>query len=157
MASEIRDSNGNVIEEIQPTVAKKTISKETSDIMRDYLRGVVQEGTGKTAGVDGYDIGGKTGTAEKVPRGTGNYLVSFIGFAPVDDPQVVVYTIIDEPNDPSQPHSTYAQEIEHAIFEQLLPYMNIEKSADAGQSTDAAADPNAQTTVNGNVLTQAGE
>lgn len=172
VASEIRDSNGNVIEEIQPTVAKKTISKETSDIMRDYLRGVVQEGTGKTAGVDGYDIGGKTGTAEKVPRGTGNYLVSFIGFAPVDDPQVVVYTIIDEPNVPSQPHSTYAQEIEHAIFEQLLPYMNIEKSADAaadgstdaaagtadaGQSTDAAADPNAQTTVNGNVLTQAGE
>lgn len=172
VASEIRDSNGNVVQEIEPTVAKKTISKETSDIMRDYLRGVVQEGTGKTAGVEGYDIGGKTGTAEKVPRGTGNYLVSFIGFAPVDDPQVVVYTIIDEPNDPSQPHSTYAQEIEHAIFEQLLPYMNIEKTVttegssddatatqDATQAADpnTAADPNVQTTVNGNVLTEAGE
>lgn len=141
VATEIRDSNGNVVDEISPTVAKKTISSETSAIMRDYLRGVVVEGTGSTAGVPGYDIGGKTGTAEKQPRGTGNYLVSFIGFAPVDDPQVVVYTIVDIPNTESQAHSTYAQEIEHAIFEQLLPYMGIEPTVPVETTeTDTSTD-----------------
>ena len=67
----------------------------------------VTSGTGNTAKVDGYSMGGKTGTAQKVPRDGVNYLVSFIGFAPVDDPQLMIYCFVDEPNSQDQPHSTF--------------------------------------------------
>lgn len=82
-------------------------------------------GTGNTAKVDGYSMGGKTGTAQKVPRDGVNYLVSFIGFAPVDDPQLMIYCFVDEPNSQDQPHSTFAQNIVREILEEVLPYMNI--------------------------------
>ena len=119
------DENGNVIEEYTPTLLRETISKSTSDTLREYLYSVVTEGTGKTAKVDGYSLGGKTGTAEKIPRDNENYLVSFIGFAPVEDPQLVIYCIVDEPNVESQPHSTFAMNIIREILEEILPYMNI--------------------------------
>ena len=70
--------------------------------------------------------GGKTGTAEKLPRGNGKYLVSFIGFAPVDEPQVVIYVVIDEPNAEEQADSKYPQYIAQGILSELLPYLNIE-------------------------------
>ena len=82
VVKQIQDSNGNVKENIEPVLLKKTISEETSAIIKDYMLGVVEEGTGASAGVEGYDVGGKTGTAEKLPRGNGKYLVSFIGYAP---------------------------------------------------------------------------
>mgnify|MGYP000033310315 FL=1 len=85
----------------------------------------VTSGTGNTAKVDGYSMGGKTGTAQKVPRDGVNYLVSFIGFAPVDDPQLMIYCFVDEPNSQDQPHSTFAQNIVREILEEVLPYMNI--------------------------------
>ena len=139
LVTSITDSNGNVVEEIEPTLLKQTISEETSDEIKELLYNVVANGTGKTAGVDGYTIGGKTGTAEKQPRGDGNYLVSFIGFAPVDDPQVVVYVIVDEPNVDEQAHSTYAQVICHDIFEQILPYMGVSSSLTEDEESQAAA------------------
>ena len=86
---------------------------------------MVSEGTGKTAGVYGYDIGGKTGTAQKLPRGTGNYLVSFIGYVPQDNPQLLIYCVVDTPNTMDQAHSSYAQEIVHNVLVQILPYLNI--------------------------------
>ncbi len=143
LVTKITDSNGNTVSEIEPTVLKKTVSKEVSDIMRGYLHYVVSDGTGKTAGVDGYTIGGKTGTAEKLPRGNHKYLVSFIGFAPVDNPQLVVYVIVDEPGvgaiGNNQAHSSFAQEIVHSIFEQALPYMGVESSLTAEEEAQAAA------------------
>lgn len=93
--------------------------------MREYLTNVCLKGTGKTAVPAGYVIGGKTGTAEKQPRGNGNYVMSFMGFAPVDDPQVVVYCVIDEPNVADQPHSTFAQEVVKSILTEALPYLHI--------------------------------
>ncbi len=137
LVTKITDSNGNTVEEIDPVLLKKTVSSETSDIMKEYLYNVVATGTGKTAGVDGYSIGGKTGTAEKLPRSAKNYLVSFIGFAPVDDPQIVVYVVVDEPNTENQAHSTYAQTIAHDIFEQVLPYIGVEP--DLTEEEEAAA------------------
>lgn len=125
MVSAIADENGNIIEEISPTLVRETISETTSDTLKSYLYSVVSNGTAKTAKVDGYSLGGKTGTAQKIPRDGVNYLVSFIGFAPVDDPQLVIYCIIDEPNVEDQPHSTYAQNIVREILEEILPYMNI--------------------------------
>ena len=121
----IADENGNVIKNITPTLLRETVSKQTSESLKDYLYATVSDGTGKTAKVDGYSLGGKTGTAQKLPRGSGNYLVSFIGFAPVDDPQLVIYCIVDEPNTDDQPHSTFAQNIVREILEEILPYMNI--------------------------------
>ena len=86
VVKKIVDGSGNTVQEISPVVTKETVSQEVSDTLRDYMYTVVSEGTGAKAAVEGYAIGGKTGTAEKVPRGSGNYVVSFIGFAPVDDP-----------------------------------------------------------------------
>ena len=131
VVTKVTDREGNILEEMDPIVEKETVSEEVSAQMREYLHMVVKDGTGKIAGVEGYDIGGKTGTAQKLPRTAGNFLVSFIGFAPVSDPQVVVYTIIDVPNTPDQAHSNYAQAITHNVFEQILPYMNIKRSGDA--------------------------
>lgn len=126
MVKSIVDSTGNIIVKKNPVVEKVTISKMTGDQMKSYLKNVVTNGTGAKAGVEGYSIGGKTGTAEKLPRGQHKYLVSFIGFAPVENPQVLVYIIVDEPNTGDQAHSSYAQEIAHNIFAQILPYLNID-------------------------------
>ena len=131
VVKQIQDDNGNVTENRDPVLMKKTVSKETSDILKDYMLGVVQEGTGSLAAVEGYDVGGKTGTAEKLPRGNGKYLVSFIGYAPQENPEVVVYVVVDEPNVPGQASSSYATELSSKIMTEIFPYLGIENSADA--------------------------
>ena len=125
LVSKITDENGNVIQNMEPTLLRETISKTTSDTLKQYMYSTVTAGTGNTAKVDGYSMGGKTGTGQKIPRDGINYLVSFIGFAPVDDPQLMIYCIVDEPNSPDQPHSSFAQNIVREILEEILPYMNI--------------------------------
>lgn len=121
----ITDASGNVITANEPRMVKQTVSASTSAKLKGYLKNVVAAGTGKTAKVDGFSMGGKTGTAEKQPRGQDNYLVSFIGFAPYDNPQLLIYCIVDEPNVPDQAHSYFAQNIVREILEEILPYMNI--------------------------------
>lgn len=125
VVKKITDENGNVIQEDNGTLLKKTVSSSTSELLKQYLYATVSDGTGKYAKVPGYSMGGKTGTAQKLPRGQGNYLVSFIGFAPVDNPQLLVYVVVDEPNAEEEFHSTFAQEIAKGIFEETLPYLNI--------------------------------
>lgn len=125
LVSKITDENNNVIQDMEPTLLRETISKTTSDTLKQYMYSTVTAGTGNTAKVDGYSMGGKTGTGQKIPRDGINYLVSFIGFAPVDDPQLMIYCIVDEPNSPDQPHSSFAQNIVREILEEILPYMNI--------------------------------
>lgn len=127
VVKKIVDGSGNTVQEISPVVTKETVSQEVSDTLRDYMYTVVSEGTGAKAAVEGYAIGGKTGTAEKMPRGSGNYVVSFIGFAPVDDPQVAVYVVVDEPHVADQSHCSQSSYIAKNIFSQILPYMNIER------------------------------
>lgn len=121
----ITDENGNVIEEIKPTLLRQTVSENACETLKQYMYSTVTSGTGNTAKVDGYSMGGKTGTAQKIPRDGVNYLVSFIGFAPVEDPQLVIYCVVDEPNAEEQYHSTFAQNIVREILEEVLPYMNI--------------------------------
>ena len=125
VVTEIKSADGTTVEKIEPRMLKQVISSTTSDTMKTYLANVCSVGTGSAAVPAGYLIGGKTGTAEKQPRGNGNYVVSFMGFAPVDDPQVVVYVVIDEPNVESQPHSSFAQEVAKNIFTEILPYLNV--------------------------------
>ena len=121
----ITDETGNTISEVSPTLLRETVSKSTSDALKQYMYSTVTGGTAVTAKVDGYSMGGKTGTAQKAGRDGVNYLVSFIGFAPVENPQLVIYCVVDEPNVAEQFHSTYAQNIVREILEEVLPYMNI--------------------------------
>lgn len=125
MVRKITDENGNLIEDIEETVLKQTVSESTCDIVKEYLYKTVSEGTGNAAKVAGYSMGGKTGTAQKIPRSDGKYLVSFIGYVPQEDPQMVIYVVIDEPNVEDQAHSSFAQNVAREILEEILPYMNI--------------------------------
>lgn len=125
LVSKIQNADGVVKQTIEPRVLRQTVSETTSEKIRELCVGVVSEGTGKTARPAGYMIGGKTGTAEKLPRGNGNYVVSFIGFAPADDPQIAIYTVIDEPNSAGQASAKYATVLTKDILTEVLPYMNI--------------------------------
>ena len=122
----ITDQNGAVIQKNEPVLERRTVSGAVSDMIRESMGQVMtMEGTGYLAKIPGYSMGGKTGTAEKLPRGEGNYVLSFVGFAPLDDPQVVVYVTVDEPNTTRQETTVYAMSIARNIFSELLPYLNI--------------------------------
>lgn len=125
MVSKVVSSNGATVENIEPRVLKQTVSASTSQKIIEYCDAVVAEGTGKSARPAGYTMGGKTGTAEKVPRDKKNYVVSFMGYAPAKNPEILIYVVIDEPNVDDQPHATYATEIVRNIMTEVLPYMNI--------------------------------
>lgn len=124
----IESPSGTTIENIEPTLMKQTVSKETSEILCQYLKDTVDKGTAKTAKVPGYSMGGKTGTAEKVENGQRKekcYVVSFIGCVPAKNPELAIYVVIDEPNVKDQAHSSFAQELARNIMTEVLPYMNI--------------------------------
>ena len=126
MVSQILSADGSVIENIEPRLLKQTVSTTTSEQIIEYCNEVVISGTGKKARPAGYAIGGKTGTAETVPRDTGNYVVSFMGYAPADDPQIAIYVVIDRPNLPDQTLGTAeACLITKEILTEVLPYLNI--------------------------------
>lgn len=129
IVKQILDSNGGVVENIDKKLVKETISADVSETMKGYMQDTVDNGTAKSAAVEGYTVGGKTGTAEKLPRDKKRYITSFIGFAPVEDPQVLVYVVIDEPKLSDQTLGTYeAVKIEQACMEQILKELNVPKS-----------------------------
>ncbi len=130
LVEKILDEDGRVVKNNSGLLLKQTVSEQTSDTMKQFLERAVEEGTGKTARTPGYRVGGKTGTAEKIDpetgqRADGKYLVSFIGAVPINDPQVVMYVVVDEPNVANQANSTYAQVLFRSIMLELLPYMGI--------------------------------
>lgn len=135
---QIVNEQGAVVKKIEPKLVRETVSESTSSFIRDALYRTVSEGTGKAAAVPGYKIGGKTGTAQKLPRSARNYLPSFCGFAPVDDPQVLVYVVVDVPHVEDQPHSTYASVIFQKIMSDILPYLNIFPETDVQVDEEAA-------------------
>lgn len=125
MVSKIQTSSGATVKTIEPRVLKQTISESTSETLIDYCNGVVTEGTGHTARPAGYAIGGKTGTAEMVPRDKKNYVVSFMGYAPANDPQIAIYVVVDRPNVARQDDAKYATGIVRNVLTEVLPYLNI--------------------------------
>ena len=145
VVKEIRTASGTTTETVSPVMERQVVSTAVSSIIREDLQDVTgPEGTGRIAKVKGYSMGGKTGTAEKLPRGNGKYLVSFLGFAPLDNPQLVVYVVVDEPNANDPASSRYANAIARNIFNELLPYMNIFPDENgyenaAGEGGDALA------------------
>lgn len=138
VVDKIIDENNATVKVNGSIVQKQTISTDTSDKIKEYLYKTVSEGTGKTAKVNGYSMGGKTGTAEKYPRAHGKYLVSFIGCVPAKDPEVAIYAIIDEPNVEVQSQSTYAQQLAKDILTEILPYMNIYPDEELVQTEETA-------------------
>ncbi len=125
MVSKVIASDGSVVKNVSPRILKQTVSSQTSEKIVDYCIGVVEEGTGKNARPAGYRIGGKTGTAETIPRDRTNYVLSFMGFAPADNPQIAIYVVVDRPNSWAQDSVSYAMGIARNILTEVLPYMNI--------------------------------
>ena len=130
LVSYITDSNGAVIRTIEPRVLKQTVSESVSERMRQYCRAtVMEEGgsrrSGRNARPYGYAIGGKTGTAQTIPRETGQIVISFMGYAPADDPQIAIYVVIDRPNFAKQDNVKYACLLCRDILQEVLPYMGI--------------------------------
>lgn len=135
IVKQIQDENGNVVENEEPVLVKRTISEETSTLVKDYMRGVVQNGSGKLADLEGYEVGGKTGTAEKLPRSEGKNLVSFIGYAPQENPEIAIYVVIDEPNEYDQAQSSLAVQMASDIMKEIFPYLGISKTSETADDT----------------------
>ena len=123
----ITSSGGSTVQTNNPRILKKTVSEETSDLIRRYCIKAVEgeHATGSAARPAGYRIGGKTGTAETQPRDKNQYVVSFMGFAPADDPQICIYVVLDRINNKKQDESIRACEVAKKILTEVLPYMNI--------------------------------
>ena len=143
----IETSTGEVVKTIEPTLVRQTVTAETSQLLRTYLRAGVDEGLARKSGVTGYAIGGKTGTAQKQPREDKKWVVSYIGCAPTDDPQLVLYTVIDEPYETNgtSGSSLDALNLSRSIYEEVLPYLNIYKDTQA--EPEDTSDSPVETTV----------
>ena len=127
LGKRIIDSSKETITAIEFDEQRQVIDEETSQKMREMLEAVVAEGGGSKCAIEGFRIGGKTATSEKLPRGTGRYISSFIGFAPADDPQVLTVVLIDEPEG-TYYGGTIAAPVVRDIFLNILPYLGIDKA-----------------------------
>ena len=127
VVKQILTSDGTLVKNIDKCLVRETVSKSTCDYLKEALFETVETGTGKAAQVEGYTIGGKTGTAQKLPRTAGTYVVSFCGFAPVDDPELLCYVIVDEPSLPGEEaaHSSFASGIFAKVMAEALPAVNL--------------------------------
>ena len=142
IVSEILDANGNTLLKAEPTVARRTISKETSDTMRGLIESVVTEGTAKNAAVAGFSIGGKTGTSEKIDvfDENGNRvqdkIVSFVGIAPMEDPEYIVLVALDTPSRETGIYisgGVMAAPTVGAVMGDILPYLGVSRQAEEGE------------------------
>lgn len=130
----VTDSNNNIVDKISYNTRDGVVSEETSETMKDLLCDVVTYGTGKNAYVEGYNVGGKTATSEKLPRSSNKYISSFLGFAPADNPQVMALVLIDEPTG-TYYGGTIAAPVIGDLYENILPYLGLDKKI----STDTDA------------------
>lgn len=141
IVEEIRSKDG-VLKSYEPKMLNRVISEETSAQMCDILETVVSdsEATGRNAYVKGYRIGGKTGTSEKMPRGTDARIASFVGFAPANDPQVVCLIMLDEPQIANRYGGTLAAPLTGELIEKILDYLGIEKQYSETEIPDKTAE-----------------
>ena len=125
VVSKILSPSGSVVKNIEPRLVKQIVSSSTSEKIIEYCNSVVTDGTGWRAKPAGYSIGGKTGTAETVPRDNGEYVVSFMCHAPADHPEIICYVVVDRPNVREQDDAKYSSIISRQILTEILPYLNI--------------------------------
>ena len=136
----VEDESGIVIQELEYPVRTGILSEETSKKIRYILEKVVSEGSGKNAAIEGYTIGGKTATSQTLPRSANRYISSFLGFAPAENPQVLGLCIIHDPQGIYY-GGTIAAPVIRSIFENILPYLGIEKSAAVSEKDADTASP----------------
>jgi len=138
----IEKDNGEVVKTVNSTLVKQTITKSTSDTIKKILKSTVDSGTAMKAKVAGYSIAGKTGTAQKRPIADKKYVISFLGFAPAENPKFVIYIVIDEPNVPAAMSGSSAPvlTLTNQVLTDLLPYMNVYKDTDE-PAVDASNSP----------------
>lgn len=137
VVKQVIDAEGNITKNTEPTVIRQVISEETSRKMREVLEGVVSEGGGKNAYVAGYRVAGKTGTSEKLPRGSRQYVASFLGFAPADNPQIAVIVLLDNPKGGVYYGGMIAAPVVGKIIEDSLRYMGVEPQYTDEEMRDA--------------------
>ena len=138
VVSKVVDKNGNLIEENRPTVVRRVISKQTSDYLREAMVGVVSAGTGKKAAIEGYRIGGKTGTGEQGVRNDEEYTYSFLAYLPADNPEIIAMIIINRPKDKAQyESSTTVVPLLREVLIDIINYRNI-KPSDPSSRVDVA-------------------
>lgn len=131
IVKKIVNDNGATVKEIDKILVRQTVSEKTSKLLQEHLYQTVEAGTAKWAKVDGYAIGGKTGTAQKFPRDAKTYIVSFLGCAPAINPEIVIYVWIDEPqNVVRQDDSSIATKLASKIMKELLPALGIYPDGD---------------------------
>lgn len=135
----VQDGDGNVVEKFSYESKGRIVSEETSSTLRYLLEKVVSEGSGKNAKIAGYSIGGKTATSQTLPRSANRYISSFLGFAPADDPKVLVLVVINNPQGVYY-GGTIAAPVAKEIFEDILPYLGIpfDEKAAAEAETELA-------------------
>jgi len=126
LVKELVDNSGNVVKKTDPTVVRQVISQKTSEQMCAMLENTVANGTGQNAYIKGYRVAGKTGTSEKVPRGSQKYIASFIAFAPANDPKVACLVVLDEPSNGQYYGGAIAAPVVGKILEDTLRYMDVE-------------------------------
>lgn len=132
IVKQIRDDKGNVIQTNNPTVQRQVISAESSEVVRGLVEAVVDGGSGRYAAIPGYRIGGKTGTSEKLDtKGNTTNILSFVGFAPMDDPQYAILVMLDEPKLDNVFGSVIAAPVVGAIYQEMLPYVGLEATLTA--------------------------
>lgn len=126
LVKELTNDEGTVVKKIEPTVVRRIVSEETSQTVRELLENAVNTGSGQNAYIKGYRVAGKTGTSEKIPRGQGKYVASFVGFAPANDPKVACLVVVDEPSLGSYYGGAVAAPVVGKILEDTLKYLGVE-------------------------------
>lgn len=140
VVKKIVNANGGVVKNVEKKLVKQTATKSTCDFIKEALRRTITEGTGSAAAVEGYVIGGKTGTAQKHDKEEEEYVLSFIGYAPHDNPQVVCYVIVDTPDVDDPSSSSYASKLFGNVMSEVLPYLNIFKTEDTDKKDNKKED-----------------
>ncbi len=164
IVKQIVNDNGATVKDIDKILVKQTVSEKTSDAIQEYLYQTVEAGTAKGAKVEGYSVGGKTGTAQKLPRSAKTYIVSFLGCVPAINPEAVIYVVVDEPqNVARQDDSSIATKLASRIMKELLPALGIYPEGDIdyllndeteeGKTTDSTGNSTANNTTTGNNTT----
>jgi len=151
IVKQILNAEGSVLQTNEPVLVRETVSASTCEFLKNALFETVETGTGVTAQVSGYSVGGKTGTAQKHPRSDHTYLISFVGFAPADDPQVLIYAIVDNPKleENEKISAKMAIALEQKVMAEILPYLNIELKEDSNttETTEAESESESERTT----------
>ncbi len=152
VVKEIIRSDGSMVETIDKTLVRETISESTFEFLKKAMTAMVDEQSPWSTAIPGYEIGGKTGTAEKLPRADRKYVVSFASFVPASDPEYFMMVVIDEPNVEDQSTGGHATNLTRSLWEAIIPYLNLFPTRDTGETPVQETEPEgAENPANGEI------